>query len=303
MMLQRGLAVLVSIGVIAGMVCCTPTPTPNGNENSANSNSSDNGNSNGSTNANGSNANGPFTLRVVSRRTPSANGFEVSTVRVVIFLNKGQPERDQLDGLAFDQQASDSVGGASPATLQVARGAAVTLVADELYTPSLLVNTTLDPFLAPSFTTIPAQFDRWVGAESFGVTGADKGVLHFTMDQDRTIEAVFKEANLLSVRFADDPRTSRGTGMDIDLESRPLTVPATRVGDSRGVRIVNSVVGGDQLGAFGFFNDGSTITLTIPAESPFTSWEGPVVLGRTVVVEFPDLNVPTAQRTNVVLNY
>ncbi len=268
------------------------TSQPDGNMNSSNSNSNNNSNNN-------SNANGPFTLKVIARRTPSISGFEISTVRVVGFVNKGRLERDQLEGLAFEFRASDDPGSASPANLQVAKGDEVTLIADEFFSPGLQVNTTPDPFTAPSFTSIPPQFDRWDGAE-FATAGADKGVLHFTMDQDRTIEAVFIESNLLSVR-CDDPGNGTGTLMDLEIESQPLTIPPVVPGNASNINIVGSIPGQSALGMFGFFNDGSVITLTIPMSRPFTSWSGGEVSGRTVTVRFEELSVP--QRVNVVLTY
>lgn len=129
--------------------------------------------------------------------------------------------------------------------------------------------------------------------------GADKGVLFFTMELDRTIIARFDDMDLLEVHVIGGA-DGAGTLLDYDyLAQAPLTIPPRHTANARNINVVGTILSG-QSGAIrlsGFANDGTVMQLCIPAGQRFTSWSGDgVISGRCVTVTF-------GMGTNVTLTF
>lgn len=292
MMLQRGLAVLVSLGVIAGMVCCTPTPTPNGNENSANSNSSDNGNSNGSTNANG-NSNSSSVILTIQFDVPAP----VSSVSVAGFVNKGNVDRSEAgDPIPWDFRDAFIAGNPSGGVHVYPRGTVITLICAESEVISSPSNTGVSPVPVP----MAGQFVDWQG-DVLGAGGNDAGSLFFTLNESRTITARFAPMHGVVLRWQGGANGT-GTSLDTDyLAQAPLTIPPRQTGNSRGTNVVGTGLTGQQglIGKFHYFRDGTVVKFTVPAGAAFTSWSGDgAISGREITFTFggrtqiADLNWP-----------
>lgn len=271
----RNWLTLVLCVMLASVIGCSPSG-PSG--------------SNGGGNDNGGNSNDTMaTLRVtaVLQRRATAG-------RVVGFVNRGLVSRVDAETISWDFDASSLQTGTSQFQRGFDIGTTITLIADELYHPSTAPGAT-DPD-APS---VPAQFVSWEGDINTDNTlpTSDKGVLFFTLNEDREIEAVFDESYLLAVRVTGGPG---GTLLDYEITSVPLTIPYYTPDNASDINIVGVSVEEVQeqpMRLWGYFNNSTVITLTVPEPWPFTSWQGMGEFqGRSVTVTM-------AQPSNLLLSF
>lgn len=206
-----------------------------------------------------------------------------SAARVVGFVDQGNVHRADAESQVtpWGFTADFSQGGTNRTVVAYPSGTEITLIADELHFPGVA----LGSFDAGA-STVPAQFVEWRGDFTSGDLGSDKGVLHFVLDDDRTIEAHFADMNPLTMHVVGGADGS-GTSLDVDVITEPLTIPPVVPGNSRGLNVSGTILAGNSgaIGLWGYFNDGSRVTLTVPEGSPFTSWSGDgAISGRSVTI-------------------
>jgi len=215
-------------------------------------------------------------------------------VRVVGYENQPNITRADTATTAWDFDSSYSMGNhpgtSSQRIFSFAPGTQITLVADELNVPGVTLNASviLDLNDTTLFPSIPAQFVEWGVSEVGTAEGSDKGILHFTMDRDRTIDAVFQDMNALRIGVVGGV-TGTGTTVDMEIMSTPLTIPPEIPQGFTGGNIVGTIFTGQagEIGIFGFYNDGTVVTFTVPAPAPFTSWSGDgAISGRSITLTF-----------------
>lgn len=245
--------------------------------------------------------NGEATLTINIQAT-----VRTAAVRVVGFVNKGNVARADSESSVtpWDFTATyvmgGSTAGSSRSVIPFPVGTEITLVADEGTFPGLTLNTAVNLNLSDTsfFPSLPAQFVRWEGDTTGASTGSDKGVLYLILDGDRTIDAVFTDMNALRIGVVGGA-DGGGTVLDIDVMSLPLSIPPVQPGNTRGANIVGTILTGQsgEIGVFGFYNDGTVITFRVPADWPFTSWNGDgAISGRSITMIF-------GQGTNATLTF
>jgi hypothetical protein len=257
------------------------TTSPPGENNNANQNQN-------SANDNGDGTAVALTVRPMLQRRASAG-------RVVGFVNKGQVSRADAESTItpWDFNVSSLQTGASQFRGTFDVGTTITLVADELYFPGTSSGAT-----DPNAPSVPAQFVSWEGdtLTDSADPASDKGVLSFTLNEDREIDAIFDESYLLTIRVSGGPS---GTLLNYDVRSTPLIIPFVQPGNARNINIVGvSPEDPDQpMRLWGYFNNSTVITFTVPEPWPFTSWQGLGNLqGRTI-------EVTMAQPSNLLLTF
>jgi hypothetical protein len=105
---------------------------------------------------------------------------------------------------------------------------------------------------------IPSQFSEWSGDLAGAVFTDDPGTVVFTMDGDRTVEAIFAPMHLVLVRVVGSAL------LDIEIDTQRLTIPPVIPQPSFGGSISNFFGSTEPaIVRWGYHNDGTTMTLTI----------------------------------------
>ncbi len=178
---RLALLAAVLFGLVASTGCMQMTP--NSDSNGGGSNDGGNGSTNGDS-SDGSTSNNGMAKLTISVTGPDMGGF----ARVVGSTNDGaKVHADFADGVPEILVRYSPDFGTLTSELEFEVGTQVALVAIES-----------DGFLTSSQPQLPLdspplQFDRWEGDFTNGDMGANEATLFFTLDGDRSIEAIFTE--------------------------------------------------------------------------------------------------------------